>query len=297
MLEFNFTSRLSTAYSSNWICTRWKSIVDNAKLHTNKHYVYNIDLKDFFPSIDQARVNAVLQLPVSNNSKEKLPQEISFIIASLCCHTMEVERLIEGQWQKTILNVLPQGAPTSPTITNIICGRLDFYLTAVAKRFGLHYSRYADDITFSSLHNVFQKDSDFTKEIQRIITSQNFTIKESKTRLQKQGYRQEVTGLTVNEDVNVNQRYIKQLRMWLHFWEYYGYEKTNSDFTKKYISDKGHVKTNTPNLKNVLTGKLLYLKMVKGENNELYLKLKKRFDYLEGNIQIPIERNKYLNEY
>ena len=71
---------------------------------------------------------------------------------------MCVERKdIDGNWIETKKNVLPQGAPTSPVLTNVVCQRLDYLLTAVAKRFGLKYSRYADDITFSSLHNVYQK--------------------------------------------------------------------------------------------------------------------------------------------
>jgi retron-type reverse transcriptase len=177
-------------------------------------------------------------------------------------------------------NVLPQGAPTSPTFSNIVCQQLDFYLSAVAKRFGLQYSRYADDITFSSMHNVYQPESEFLKELHRIIAEQNFHIKESKTRLQKDGYRKEVTGLLVNEEANVQQRYIKQLRMWLYYWERYGYERAEGFFLKQYIADKGDCLKGKPNMSNVIGGKLDYLRMVKGGENELYLKLRMRFDIL-----------------
>jgi hypothetical protein len=79
---------------------------------------------------------------------------------------MQVDRKnAVGEWEKVTRNVLPQGAPTSPVLTNIVCQKLDFLLTGVAKRFGLKYSRYADDITFSSMHNVYQPDSDFLKEL------------------------------------------------------------------------------------------------------------------------------------
>jgi hypothetical protein len=209
--------------------------------------------------------------------------DIANIIASLCCTEMEVERKSEtGEWEKVKRNVLPQGAPTSPVITNIICQKLDYLLTGVAKRFGLKYSRYADDITFSSMHNVYQSGSEFLKELHRIIAEQNFQIKESKTRLQKDGYRKEVTGLLVNEKANVQQRYIKQLRMWLYYWERYGYERASEFFLKQYIADKGHVKIGKPepDMANVIAGKLNYLKMVKGADNELFLKLKDRFDLL-----------------
>ena len=223
---------------------RDRSIVVNAQLHAGSNYVYNIDLKDFFPSIDQARVWKTLQLKPFNLNKEFNTQvtpgdekqdlsrlDIANIIASLCCTEMEVERQNEtGEWEKVKRNVLPQGAPTSPVLTNIVCQKLDYLLSAVAKRFGLNYSRYADDITFSSMHNVYQSGSKFLKELHRIIAEQNFHIKESKTRLQKDGYRKEVTGLLVNEKVNVQKRYIKQLRLWLYYWEKFGYERANSFF-------------------------------------------------------------------
>ncbi len=352
---------------------RDKSIVDNAKLHVGSNYVYNIDLKDFFPSIDQARIWKCLQLKpfnlniettvepkfmkwkdfhekhlkteesitfykgkgriysqtpygtiyVANNfdrEKDKyillggsllktksgksledtlwlvnrIPTtnrlEIANIIASLCCTEMEVERKREtGEWEKVKRNALPQGAPTSPVITNIVCQKLDFLLTGVAKRFGLKYSRYADDITFSSMHNVYQPESEFIKELDRIIGEQGFHIKECKTRLQKDGYRKEVTGLLVNEKVNVQKRYIKQLRMWMYYWERYGYERASGYFLQQYIADKGHVKNVKPDMTNVISGKLDYLKMVKGEDNELFLQLKSRFDNLTGQFD-PINR-------
>jgi hypothetical protein len=209
--------------------------------------------------------------------------QIANIIANICCTEMEVERKNNaGEWEHVKRNVLPQGAPTSPVLTNLICQRLDYLLTGVAKRFGLKYSRYADDIAFSSMHNVFQPGSEFLAEVNRIIAQQNFHIKESKTRLQKDGYRKEVTGLLVNEKANVQKRYIKLLRMWLYYWERYGYKKASGFFLEKYIAEKGHVKNGKPDMVNVISGKLDYLKMVKGEGNELYLKLKERFDKLSG---------------
>lgn len=270
-----------------------KSIVDNAKQHINQNYVYNLDLKDFFPSIDQARVWGRLKVAPFNLGSSEERKKIANMVASLCCTSMEVERNTNGEWLKVTLPVLPQGAPTSPTLTNAICEKLDIRLSGVAKRFGLNYSRYADDITFSSKHNSFEiaknvfeniylKDSTFDKEVRKIIASQNFHIKESKVRLQKQGYRQEVTGIVVNDKVNVNQKYIKQLRQWLFNWETYGYVEAYQKFLYKYTADKGHIKKSQPNMMMVLDGKLLYLKMVKGETDPTYLKLRERFDKLIG---------------
>jgi RNA-directed DNA polymerase len=130
------------------------------------------------------------------------------------------------------------------------------------------------------MHNVYQPESDFLKELHRIVADQGFHIKESKTRLQKEGYRQEVTGLLVNQNVNVQKRYIKQLRMWLYYWESYGYERAYNFFLQQYVSDKGHNVKGKPDMANVIDGKLNYLKMVKGEENALYMKLRERFDKL-----------------
>ncbi len=343
-----------------------RSIVDNARFHTGQRYVFNVDLKDFFPSIDQARVWKCMQLnpfkldkessnqlrffrwedfkanfsfteedvsfwrlkghifaktPIGelhvargyNDEEEryvlkgidrilspeqgdgqgslwlvnKIPEsgrlQIANMIASLCCTRLEVDRKNKkGEWEKGSRNVLPQGAPTSPVLTNVICQRLDHLLTGVARRFGLRYSRYADDITFSSNHNVYQENGEFRRELERIIEEQGFQLNVTKTRLQKDGHRKEVTGLLVNEKPNVQKRYLKQLRMWLYYWERYGESKTNEWFSTQYVKDRGHVKKRVPELRNVISGKLDYLQMVKGPDDESYVRLKERFSALTG---------------
>lgn len=358
--------------------TKGRSIVDHARIHESSNYVYNIDLKDFFPSIDQARVWKCFQLKPFNLGmipEENIPEtdlleegtgsfltdqgetvffsvskmgtvsldrykgdyvrykkrwtkakkstslikrtsiadelemiadaaiyiskqqkveatfrrrKLADILAALCCTSMVVERLdVSGDFKKVRRNALPQGAPTSPIISNIVCQRLDFLLTGVAARFGLKYSRYADDITFSSMHNVYREGSEFLTELQRVIKSQHFHTNVKKTRLQKPGYRQEVTGLVVNEKVNVNQRYIKQLRMWLYYWEQYGHEKAAFIFSRQYLTDRAYRGGEVPPMERVIAGKLEYLKMVRGEGNKLYATLKKRFENvrsLEGPI-------------
>lgn len=358
-----------------------RSVVNNAKLHVGSKYVYNIDLKDFFPSIDQSRIWKTLQLKPFNLNKaesiqvesirweefkrdylktedgvtfikgkgrmftqtiygtiyasknldvtkekyliignqnlktregkslektlwlvNKVPKstsriDIASMIASICCTEMDVSRKNEkGEWETVKRSVLPQGAPTSPVLTNIVCQKLDYLLMGVAKRFGLKYSRYADDITFSSMHNVYQPESEFLKELHRIIAEQKFHIKESKTRLQKDGYRMEVTGLLVNEKANVQQRYIKQLRMWLYYWERYGYERASSFFSQHYIADKGHVKNGKLDMANVISGKLDFLKMVTGADNELYLKMRDRFRALTSSSAKKNNRQQYLTK-
>ena len=244
-----------------------KSIATGAQMHIGKNYVYNIDLKDFFHSFERKRVKWMFTQAPFN-----LSEPLAFLLASLCTHPIE----IEGQTRI----ILPQGAPTSPTLTNILCYALDKKFSGLAKRFGATYSRYADDITFSSNKSIFKKEA-FLSELQRIITSQGLTINEKKTRLQEKEYRQEVTGLIVNEKVNTYRRYVKQLRMWLHYIETYGYKKAETLFKKDYVKDKGHIKE-ASSMKLVLEGKLLYLKMVKGEQDPTYLKLQDRFNKAFG---------------
>lgn len=261
-----------------------KSIVDNAKKHVGHHYVLNIDLKDFFHTFDRNRVKMGFMFEPFNLNGDKEP--LAFLLASLCTHPFD----IDGE----VKTVLPQGSPTSPTLTNILCQKLDRRLTGLANRFGATYTRYADDITFSSPHNIYT-DEAFNKELKRIIEEdQKLVINPKKTRLQKAGYRQEATGLIVNDKVNVRRRYVKQIRMWLYYWEKYGYEKAEQIFKRDYIADKGHVKNINAHLVNVLDGKLEFLKMVKGVEDGTFIGLKERFDLLVG-FTDPI--NQVLNTW
>ena len=263
---------------------REKSIVDNAKKHVGHHYVLNMDLKDFFHSFDRNRVKMGFMFEPFNLNGDKEP--LAFLLACLCTHPFE----IDGE----VKTVLPQGSPTSPTLTNILCKKLDRRLAGLANRFGATYTRYADDITFSSPHNVYRNE-DFNKELKRIIEEdQNLIINPNKTRLQKSRYRQEASGLIINDKVNVRRRYVKQIRMWLYYWKKYGYEKAEQIFKRDYVSDKGHIKKMNANLINVLDGKLEFLKMVKGTQNSTYQGLKGRFDKLAG-IKDPI--NKVLDTW
>ena len=283
-IQRTITDLLTLIYEPN-ICVNGfvpkRSIINNAIPHVSKNYVYNIDLKDFFPSIDMRRVKACLKLPPFN-----LNDKTAFLVANICCEKLTVSKEVNGVIKNYEALVLPQGAPTSPIITNIVSQRLDRRLIGIAKRFGLTYSRYADDITFSSDHNIYQNNSEFITELERVISAENFRINESKTRLQKSAYKQEVTGLIVNEKVNVNSRYIKDIRMKLYLWESYGFERANNIFQKDYAIDKMIL---PPNMINVINGKLLFLSMVKGRNNSTYLKLMDRFEkltLLKGNEDV-----------
>jgi len=252
-----------------------RSIVDGAKVHTSQKFVYNIDLKDFFPSISSGRLYKRLQ-----SKPFCLNPQIASLVSDLCCYKNAENK-----------SVLPQGAPTSPTITNFICERLDRKLCKLAVAYGLKYTRYADDITFSGMKNIFSENGKFCKSLRNIIENEeHFTINKDKTRLCHIGMRQEVTGLTVNEKVNVSRKYVKQLRTMIHNWETNGYEEAQSTFIKLYEPTKQL--SSNPRIENVIGGKLDFLKMVKGESDSIYKNLNERFKILSVCRKLAIESQK-----
>lgn len=227
---------------------RQKNIVSNAKVHVNRGYVYNIDLKDFFPSTEFRRVKTVLGLSPFNLSGDKEP--LAFLLANLCCEA----------------GVLPQGAPTSPILTNVVCQRLDRKIFRLGKEKGFKYSRYADDITFSSNKEIFN--DEFLELIESILKDEKFNINESKIRLQSWKNRQEVTGLTVNKIVNISKAYMSYTRLLIHIWDNFGYEhaqqRYNDDLSKDIISVD---RIKSKSLKNVLKGRINYISMVRGKDD------------------------------
>ena len=263
--------------------TEGRSVVTNAAIHKDQNYILNIDLKDFFPSVEQWRVWKRLQLAPFNFS-----QQIASLLAGLCSMRVLREKMDEKREHendKQFAYVLPQGAPTSPILTNMICDKLDRRLAGLAKRFGLHYSRYADDITFSSMHYVYSEKGDFWQELIRIISDQGFRINDEKTRLQKRGSRQEVTGIIISKKLNVTKKYVRDVRNVLYIWEKYDYTAALSKFLPKYKTEKGHVKKGNPDLINVIDGKLMYLKMVKGEEDPVYIRLHSKFHLLVDKVR------------
>jgi RNA-directed DNA polymerase len=251
-----------------------KNIVDNARMHTNKRFVYNIDLKDFFYSFDYNRIKTALYKEPFNLNTSKEKEEIAYWISILTTYK------INGK------QVLPQGSPASPVLTNIICRRLDDKLNCLAKEFSLNYSRYADDITFSSDQHIFH--GKFISKLNRLIQSEGFVINESKIRLQNQGERQIVTGITVNKGTNVSRAYIKELRMYLYYIKQYGFQKAfgffvNDRKNKHHNTGFSLVKINETYFQNTLKGKLNFLAMVRGKSDPVYSKLANSYNELFPN--------------
>ena len=195
LVEYRFAVRQKELEKSNIShgFERERSIVTNAQIHRNKRYVLNFDLKDFFDSFHFGRVVGFFE----KNKHFLLPYEVAVVIAQLTC--------FNGR--------LPQGAPTSPVITNLICEILDYRVVKIARRYKLDYTRYADDLTFSTNFSRFLDEYDsFLKELLQEISNSGFTINQSKTRLLYRDSRQEVTGLVVNKKIGVNREYVKSTR-------------------------------------------------------------------------------------
>ena len=169
-----------------------KSIKTNALPHRNKKYVLNVDLEDFFDSIHFGRVQGFFK----NNKYFKLP-EVSTALAQLTC--------FNGK--------LPQGATTSPLISNLICQILDFKILKLCKKYKLTYTRYVDDLTFSTNNpHFFSLYSCFLDELNNLINNAGFKMNLQKTHFQPFNNRQVVTGLSVNKMLNVKKEFYKKTR-------------------------------------------------------------------------------------
>lgn len=237
-----------------------KSIRSNAQCHLHKRWVVNIDLKDFFPSIHFGRVVGVLKAKPFSFS-DRLAREI----ANICC------------CNKT----LPQGAPTSPIISNFVCWRLDNQLYKLARSCKCVYSRYADDITFSTGLKELPPEIGIVKDgtlqlsplLQSIIEGNCFELNPDKIRYAKSNNRQEVTGLIVNSSrTNVRRTYIRRFRAILHSCENYGLEAAAKEHYSKYRTDKkpaDPVRSLMYELKGNL-GFIRFIKKYRESNGEIY---------------------------
>lgn len=183
----NIKSNISHGFEKN------KSIMTNAYIHRRKKYLLNMDIEDFFPSFNFGRVQGYFY-----KSREFMfSKEVSTIIAQLACY--------QGK--------LPQGAPTSPIIANLIFNIVDLHILALAKRYKLDYTRYADDMTFSTNDEKFRANHhSFIRELTKLLQRNGFQVNKEKTRLQYYSSRQEVTGLTVNKKINASRDFINTTR-------------------------------------------------------------------------------------
>lgn len=194
-----------------------RSILTNARNHVGRDVVINLDLKDFFPTLTYARVKGLFEAL-------GYAEAVAIPLGLLCTEPMVDEVTLDGE-RHFIADgprLLPQGAPTSPAITNLICRRLDRRLMGLARSLGFTYSRYADDLTFSGSGEAVKKIGTLLKAINGIVEAEGFTVHPDKTRVMRRSARQEVTGLTVNEGVAVPRDLMRRYRAVLQQVERHG---------------------------------------------------------------------------
>jgi hypothetical protein len=236
LVRFFYPSQHSQAYLKK------KSIKTNAELHIGKKIILKIDLKNFFPSINRDRVYRIF--------KRQFDKQASTYLTDLCIYK----------------NHLPQGAPTSPFISNLICGRMDKRLDCLASLNGLSYSRYADDIVFSG--DKIKKS--FFKLVGKIIHEEDFIINEDKTYWVTQKRPQIVTGLIVNDKVSFGKKKYKQLSAIIH-----NCYKTQDILEQREIAIKKGYKIS--NMKNFLYGNVSFLNSI---DKDKAVKLKQKLDQI-----------------
>ncbi len=194
-----------------------RSIVTNAAAHVGRDVVVNLDLKDFFPSLDYRRIKGKFR-------GLGYAEPVATVLALLCTEpdvdAVEIDgaRLYAARGPRR----LPQGAPTSPALTNLVCTRLDARLAGLAGSLGFTYTRYADDLTFSASGEAAGKVGALLKYVHAIVAGEGFTVHPDKTRVMRCGRHQEVTGLTVNERVGVPRETLRRFRALLHGLERHG---------------------------------------------------------------------------
>lgn len=199
-----------------------RSIAHNATLHTGSAVVVRIDLKDFFPSVRFGRVRGLFHSFGYNEG-------VASILALLTTEAPRVELALDGRlWYVSMGDrQLPQGACTSPAITNLLCRRLDSRLAGLARQSEYTYSRYADDLVFS--HDDPQSElTHFLWSVRAIVSGEGFTINQEKTRVMRPQHRQIVNGLVVNEQPHVSRQDLRRFRALLHHCETDGFAAVSS---------------------------------------------------------------------
>jgi RNA-directed DNA polymerase len=214
--------------------TRHRSVIDHARLHTGQQAVLRLDLKDFFASIAAARVYGIFRTVGYAPS-------VAHVLTGLSTNTVPVtvwrevpsaaeRRLVQPRfWLGRQLSTphLPQGAPTSPALANLAAFRLDRRLTGLAASFGLRYSRYADDMTFSGRIRLRRHSGQLQELVATITREEGFALNPAKSALHTAGGRQSVCGVVVNLRPNVTRAEYDRLKAILHNAARHGPESQN----------------------------------------------------------------------
>lgn len=194
-----------------------RSILTNAAPHCGAALVINLDLRDFFPNVTWKRVFGLfLALGYSRS--------VATIFTQLCTEPPVEEVEMDGEtWQvATGERHLPQGAPTSPAITNLLCRRMDARMIGIARKHGFSHTRYADDLTFSSASGDREASRKLLWHVKRVIEEEGFHLHPDKLRIMGKGRRREVTGLIVGEKPTVPREDVRAFRALLNRLEKHG---------------------------------------------------------------------------
>jgi RNA-directed DNA polymerase len=232
------------------------SIVSNARKHTSRNFVLNIDMLDFFHSISAVRVKEIFL-----GSPFYFPNDLATCIALISCRN--------GR--------LPMGAASSPVISNLACLGLDKKLMSLAEKNGLAFTRYADDLTFSS--DIIISD-EVVEQIKSLVTESGFEINKRKFRLQSKFRQQTVTGIKVNVKANVDRRYVKSIRALLHDIKCNGVEKAAAKHYKVAEADERL----TNRLRLSIRGKVNFIGEVRGKSDLVYNRLRQELNFNLGMI-------------
>jgi len=195
-----------------------RSCVGAASRHAGEALVVAVDLKDFFLTASMARVYALFRSlgypsavadALTRLCGASTPQHVFDVLAPEQRHDFETRKRFEQLH-------LPQGAPTSPALANLVAFRLDLRHAGLARRFDAVYTRYADDLAFSGDDAFARKSRSFLAAVDTIVADEGFTLNARKTRLMRRSGAQRVTGIVVNDHINVPRAHYDQLKAALH---------------------------------------------------------------------------------
>jgi len=195
-----------------------RSCLSAAQVHAGEHVVITVDLKDFFLNTRISRVHAIFR-------SLGYPWAVARALTGLCCASTPKSvfaRLPAAQRHDWLTQKiyqaphLPQGAPTSPALANLAAFRLDMLLAALVRAYGAHYTRYADDLAFSGDHAFATKTSAFLTAVEGITHDEGFLLNSRKTRVMRRGGCQRITGIVVNDHVNVPRTAYDELKAILY---------------------------------------------------------------------------------
>jgi retron-type reverse transcriptase len=221
-----------------------RGIVSNANPHVGKSVVVNLDLENFFPSITFPRVRAVFERYGYSGC-------VATVLALLCTECPRATVTYAGTKYEAATGprALPQGAPTSPALSNQVARKLDKRLLGVANKLGLTYTRYADDLTFSGGDELATKVGWLLAKVRHVAQEEGFAVNEKKTRVMRRSAAQTVTGVVVNDKPSISRDELRRLRAILHRAKREGLDAQNRE--------------DRPNFRSWLAGKIAFVSMVR----------------------------------